>query len=98
MSNSMTTEEAVMANHYKEQSDALNRLMEDKDFKKVIIEGYFKDEAIRLTGLLAHDEIRRQNRSRAGRCAEKGGNRPCYWLCRLLHIVDKNHCEKSIGV
>jgi len=61
MSNSMTTEEAVMANHYKEQLDALNRLMEDKDFKKVIIEGYFKDEAIRLTGLLAHDEIRRQN-------------------------------------
>lgn len=61
MSNSMTTEEAVMANHYKEQLDALNRLMEDKDFKKVITEGYFKDEAIRLTGLLAHDEIRRQN-------------------------------------
>lgn len=61
MSNSMTTEEAVMANHYKEQLDALTRLMEDKDFKKVIIEGYFKDETIRLTGLLAHDEVRRQN-------------------------------------
>lgn len=36
--------------------------------------------------------------SRAGRCAKKGGNRPCYWLCKLLHTVDKNHCEKSIGV
>jgi len=35
--------------------------------------------------------------SRAGRCAKKGGNRPCYWLCRLLHVMDKNHCEKSIG-
>jgi len=35
--------------------------------------------------------------SRAGRCAKKGGNRPCYWLCRMLHLVDKNHCEKSIG-
>ncbi len=35
--------------------------------------------------------------SRAGRCAKKGGNRPCYWLCRLLHLVDKDHCEKSIG-
>ncbi len=35
--------------------------------------------------------------SRAGRCAQKGGNRPCYWLCRLLHVLDKNHCEKSIG-
>jgi len=35
--------------------------------------------------------------SRAGRCAGKGGNRPCYWLYRLLHVLDKNHCEKSIG-
>lgn len=35
--------------------------------------------------------------SRAGRCARKGGNRPCYWLCRALHVLDKNHCEKNIG-
>lgn len=35
--------------------------------------------------------------SRAGRCARKGGNRPCYWLCRMLHCVDKNHCERNIG-
>ena len=34
--------------------------------------------------------------SRAGRCARKGGNTPCYWLCRLLHCVDKNHCESNI--
>lgn len=35
--------------------------------------------------------------SRAGRCAKKGGNRPCYWLCRILHLVDNGHCEKNIG-
>ncbi len=20
----------------------------------------------------------------------------CYWICRVLHLLDKNHCEKSI--
>ncbi len=20
----------------------------------------------------------------------------CYWICRALHLLDKNHCEKSI--
>ena len=20
----------------------------------------------------------------------------CYWICRALHLIDKNHCEKSI--
>jgi len=34
--------------------------------------------------------------SRAGKCARKGGNRPCYWLCRMLHLLDKGHCERSI--
>ena len=61
MSNSMTTEEAVAINYYNDRAESLNRLYEDKDFQKVILEGYFKDEAVRLSGLLAHDEIRRQN-------------------------------------
>jgi len=34
--------------------------------------------------------------SRAGKCARTGKNRPCYWLCRVLHVLDKRHCEKSI--
>lgn len=37
--------------------------------------------------------------TRAGRCARKGGNRPCIWLCKLLNAIDKSnegHCEKSI--
>ena len=20
----------------------------------------------------------------------------CYWICRALHLIDKNHCEESI--
>lgn len=39
--------------------------------------------------------------TRAGRCARKGGNRPCVWLCKLLSIIDTragepSHCERSI--
>lgn len=22
--------------------------------------------------------------------------RACYWVCRMLHLIDKNHCEESI--
>lgn len=34
--------------------------------------------------------------SRAGKCARRGGNRPCYWICRLLHLLHENHCDKTI--
>ena len=26
----------------------------------------------------------------------KGTCKTCYWICRALHLLDKNHCEKSI--
>ena len=61
MSNSMTTEEAVAINYYNDRAESLNRLFDDKDFQKVIVEGYLKEEALRLTGLLGHDHIRKQN-------------------------------------
>lgn len=32
--------------------DALSRLENNKDFKKIFLEGYFREEAIRLVGLL----------------------------------------------
>lgn len=35
------------------RSDALERLLKNADFKKIISEGYFKDEAIRLVDLKA---------------------------------------------
>ena len=59
-----------------------------------------------LSWLIAHDQLGNALAfgdpdetisSRAGRCARKGQNRPCYWLCRLLHLLDRHHCEKSIG-
>lgn len=34
--------------------------------------------------------------TRAGRCASRGLNRPCYWICRVLHLLDPDHCTKSI--
>lgn len=36
--------------------------------------------------------------SRAGRCAKKGGNKPCFWLCRLIGVIfrDDKHCQDSI--
>ena len=36
---------------------SLERLKENKDFKKVILEGYFKDKAVNGVSLLAQDAI-----------------------------------------
>lgn len=35
-----------------ERRDMLNKLMSNREFKKVIVEGYFKDESVRLVSLL----------------------------------------------
>lgn len=40
--------------------EALDRLHDNPDFQKVILEGYFKDEAVRITSLLATDYVRRE--------------------------------------
>ena len=40
--------------------EALSRLHDNPDFQKVILEGYFKDEPIRITSLLATDYVRRE--------------------------------------
>lgn len=40
--------------------EALRRLHDNPDFQKVILEGYFKDEPIRITSLLATDYVRRE--------------------------------------
>ena len=34
--------------------------------------------------------------SRAGKLVNRRDCTFCYWLCRALHILDKDHCEKSI--
>lgn len=36
--------------------------------------------------------------SRAGKCARRTGRRPCVVLCKILHLFDRNHCERVIEV
>ena len=44
--------------YWKSMSEALERLKQNDDFKKVILEGYFKDRAINGVSLLAMDRIK----------------------------------------
>jgi len=32
----------------------------------------------------------------SSRCGKKLEKKPCYLLCRFLHLFEKEHCEKSI--
>ncbi|WP_275098073.1 hypothetical protein [Sedimenticola hydrogenitrophicus] len=34
--------------------------------------------------------------SRMGRAVRDGRCRGCYWICRALHRLDPDHCQKSI--
>ena len=45
--------------YWAEMAQALIRLEENADFKKVILEGYFKDKAINGVSLLATDHVKR---------------------------------------
>lgn len=42
----------------REMYEALIALEEDKNFKKLFVEGYFTDEAARITGLLSSEYVR----------------------------------------
>lgn len=44
--------------HNIQMFEALDRLHSNEDFQKVILEGYFQNEPVRITGLLATDYIR----------------------------------------
>lgn len=46
--------------YMKDMYQALERLEQNKDFKKVILDGYFKDYAVNQTSLLAMDYVRRE--------------------------------------
>ena len=41
--------------------EALQRLKEEKDFKLLVSEGYLKEEAVRLTSMLATEYVRQYN-------------------------------------
>lgn len=47
--------------YWVELAEALERLEKNDDFKKVILEGYFKDKAVMGVSLLANDQIKRAN-------------------------------------
>ena len=42
------------------KSEALERLHQNKDFKEVVLQGYFRDHAADLTSLLAHPAMTQQ--------------------------------------
>ena len=62
--NELTAEMLEEYNYYVGQKQALDRLETNPDFKKVILEGYFRDKAVNGVSLLATDYVR------------KGGLRP----------------------
>jgi len=50
----------VDTNYFVGMRQALDRLEQNPDFVKVVLEGYFKNEAIRGVSLLANDSIRQR--------------------------------------
>lgn len=64
MSNQLTAENELTAeitrtNYYVGMRQALERLEQNPDFNTVILDGYFKNEAVRGVSLLANDNIKR---------------------------------------
>lgn len=54
----LATVEEQEVEYWKNQFAALERLYENEDFKTVILEGYFKDQAVRSVSLLATDYLK----------------------------------------
>lgn len=50
----------VDTNYFVGMRQALDRLEQNPDFVKVVLEGYFKNEAVRGVSLLANDSIRQR--------------------------------------
>lgn len=53
--------EAVQNMYWADKAEALIRLMDNDDFKSVVLQGYLKDHAIDKTSLLATDYVRSTN-------------------------------------
>lgn len=56
----LEAEAAVESRYWVDMRNALERLESNKDFQKVVLDGYFKDFAINQTSLLSMDYIRRE--------------------------------------
>ena len=57
--NELTAEMLEEYNYYVGLKQALDRLETNPDFKKVILEGYFRDKAVNGVSLLATDYVRK---------------------------------------
>ena len=85
--NELTAEMLEEYNYYVGMKQALDRLEQNPDFKKVILDGYFKDKAINGVSLLATDYIR------------KNGLRPevMEGLVAISHLQDYFLTVKRMG-
>lgn len=88
-SNANTEEEILRVEnqYWVDMAQALERLEQNDDFKKVILEGYFKDKAINGVSLLATDYVK------------KGGFRPelMEQLIAISQLEDFFMTIKNIG-
>lgn len=57
--NELTADEIKEYNYYVGMKQALDRLEQNPDFQKVILDGYFKDKAVNGVSLLATNYIRK---------------------------------------
>jgi len=55
----LAAKEKEQYDYFVGQAEALKRLENNPDFKKVILEGYFKDRPINITSVLGSDYVRR---------------------------------------
>lgn len=62
MSNQTNDQLMTTSNDYwVDLAQALVRLESNPDFKKVILDGYFRDKAVDGVSMLAHPEVKRRN-------------------------------------
>ncbi len=61
-----TINQANVANttveYWAEMAEALERLEKNEDYKKVFVEGYFKDKAVAGVSILASDQVKESGR------------------------------------
>ena len=57
--NELTADEVKEYNYYVGMNQALERLEQNPDFKKVILDGYFKDKAVNGVSMLASGYIKK---------------------------------------
>ena len=73
--------------------ESIHRLERNRDFRKVILEGYFRDEPARLTGLLAEPKLTAEQKADVLTSLRAIGELRQYFIARLA-IADQ--AEKAL--